>query len=193
MVPLRLAFIGCGGHASNLIRQTPLIPEIDLVAVCDLDAERARLAARRFGALASYDDYQKMLDAERPDAVAVVGPPPMEVEIGADVLGQGYHVYVEKPIGRNSHEARPLVEAAWLRGSYVRSASRRRRGSPARARPPRSPPPSEAGPPPPPRRAARRRASSGSRRTTPAPRTAAPPGGRARHPDHRPRPDRSRG
>ncbi|MBI2942122.1 MAG: Gfo/Idh/MocA family oxidoreductase [Chloroflexi bacterium] len=110
---LRIAFIGCGGHSSaNLIAETPRIPEIDLVAVCDLDEARARSAARRFGALAWYTDFPKMLAAERPDAVAVIGPPTMEIEIGAAVLEQGCHLFVEKPIGRNSREARPLVEAA---------------------------------------------------------------------------------
>lgn len=66
MTQVRLAFIGCGGHATNLLREMPFIPEIDLVAVCDMQAERATSAARRFGALAAYTDFQKMLDVERP-------------------------------------------------------------------------------------------------------------------------------
>lgn len=112
MERIRLAFIGCGGHATGLMWDTSGLPEIDLIAVCDLDGERARTTARRFGALAWYTDFQKMLDAEQPDAVAVVGPPMMEIEIGSAVLDQGFHLYAEKPIGRNSREAQPLVEAA---------------------------------------------------------------------------------
>ncbi len=109
---LRLAFIGCGHHATNLLREMPFIPEIDLVAVCDLDPTRAVDAARRFGALAWYDDFERMLAAERPAAVAVIGPPQMGIEIGCRVLDAGLHLYLEKPIGRNSREARPLLDAA---------------------------------------------------------------------------------
>ena len=109
---LRLAFVGCGGHSLNLMETTPRIPEIDLVAVCDVQAGLAESVARRAGALAWYADFQKMLDAEKPDAVAVVGPPMMGIEIGSAVLDAGFHLYVEKPIGRNSREALPLLEAA---------------------------------------------------------------------------------
>src|SRR3954454_4768932 len=105
MTQLRLAFIGCGRHATNLLREMPFIPEIDLVAVCDVQPELARTTARRFGALTSYTDFQKMLDVEHPDAVAVIGPPTMGVHIGAAVLDAGFHLYVEKPVGRNSREA----------------------------------------------------------------------------------------
>jgi predicted dehydrogenase len=116
---LRLAFIGCGHHATNLLREMPFIPQIDLVAVCDTQAELARSAARRFGALSWYADFQKMLDAERPDAVAVIGPPPMGIEIGSTVLDAGFHLYIEKPVGRNSREAGPLVEAARRSAKYT--------------------------------------------------------------------------
>jgi myo-inositol 2-dehydrogenase/D-chiro-inositol 1-dehydrogenase len=107
-----LAFIGCGPHSRTLIETTPRISEIDLVAVCDVDAELARSTARHFGALAWYTDFQKLLEVERPDAVAVIGPPTMGVEIGTAVLLADCHLFVEKPVGRNSREARPLVEAA---------------------------------------------------------------------------------
>jgi myo-inositol 2-dehydrogenase/D-chiro-inositol 1-dehydrogenase len=109
---LRLAFVGCGAHARTLMETTPNIPEIDLVAVCDVQAELARSAARRFGALTSYTDFEEMLAVERPDAVAVVGPPTMGIQIGSAVLDAGCHLYVEKPLARNSREAAPLVEAA---------------------------------------------------------------------------------
>jgi predicted dehydrogenase len=116
---LRLAFIGCGHHATTLLREMPFIAEIDLVAVCDMQPDLARSAARRFGALAWYTDFQKMLDAERPDAIAVIGPPTMGVEIGSAVLNAGCHLYVEKPVGRNSREAAPLVEAARRSGKHT--------------------------------------------------------------------------
>jgi predicted dehydrogenase len=112
MEQLRLAFIGCGGHSSNLLHHVQRVQEVDLVAVCDLVEERARMAARRGGALAWYTDFQKMLDAEKPDAVAVVGPPSMEIEVGKIVLDRGCHLFIEKPVGQNTREAKPLLDAA---------------------------------------------------------------------------------
>jgi myo-inositol 2-dehydrogenase/D-chiro-inositol 1-dehydrogenase len=119
MKRLRLAFVGCGSHALNLMETTPRTPEIDLVAVCDVQSELARSAARRFGALAWYADFQIMLSIEQPDAVAVIGPPTMGIEVGSAVLDAGFHLYIEKPVGRNSREALPLVEAARRSGKQT--------------------------------------------------------------------------
>jgi predicted dehydrogenase len=57
-----IGFIGCGGQAmANLYPHAASIPEMELVACCDLKPELAQRNAERFGAKAWYTDYEEML------------------------------------------------------------------------------------------------------------------------------------
>ncbi|NSW78645.1 MAG: Gfo/Idh/MocA family oxidoreductase [Chthonomonadetes bacterium] len=66
----RIAFVGCGGHATHsLFPAVHQIPEMELVAVCDLREELAQRNARWFGALRWYTDVATMLNQEDLDGV----------------------------------------------------------------------------------------------------------------------------
>jgi predicted dehydrogenase len=85
---------------------------IDLVAVCDVDRERAERVARAYGASAYYSRHQDLLAGEDVDVVAVVGPPALHHSVGLDVLAAGRHLFVEKPPAPTYREACELAEAA---------------------------------------------------------------------------------
>lgn len=115
----RLAFIGAGGFAtSSIYPNIHKVPQIDLVAVCDLDRARAERAARNFGARSVYTDAEKMLDEQEPDGVFVIGPAPMQYEVAPIVLRRGIPVYVEKPSANTSEQARELAELAVTNGTW---------------------------------------------------------------------------
>ncbi len=109
---VRVCFIGCGHHSMESLQPAvSLIPRFDYVAACDLDVEKAREAARRFGARKTYTDYVEMVDEESPDAVVIVGPPQLHEEAGVSCLKKGLHVFVEKPPSLTLDGARRLMEA----------------------------------------------------------------------------------
>ena len=115
----RLGFIGCGGHAtSKLYPCIHVIPEIDLVAVCDLREDLAQRNARNFGARRWYTDMHKMLDSEELDGVFVVGPPAMHYEIGLECLRAGLPIFVEKPSAMDVQHARELAQEADKHGLF---------------------------------------------------------------------------
>ncbi|MCC7491181.1 MAG: Gfo/Idh/MocA family oxidoreductase [Fimbriimonadaceae bacterium] len=115
----RLAFIGCGGFATaSIFPNVPFIPEIDLVAVCDLDAAKAERNARNFGARRWYTDLDKMLDTEELDGVFAIGPAPQQYQLAPRILQRGLPVYVEKPSANTSAEARELAELAERHGTW---------------------------------------------------------------------------
>jgi len=115
----RIAFVGAGGHATqSLYPNIAHIPEFDLVAVCDLDEERAKSAARRFGALEHYVDMEKMLDAVAPDGVCVCGPPSMHHALALRCLSRGFPVFVEKPPAPDLEGAQELADAARESGTF---------------------------------------------------------------------------
>lgn len=115
----RLAFIGCGSFATSMI--FPCIawtPQIDLVAVCDIDRSKAERNARNFGARRVYTDMNEMLDKEELDGVFVIGPAPQQYQLAPHVLRRGIPVYVEKPSANTSHEAIELAEIAREHGTW---------------------------------------------------------------------------
>ncbi|NUP98797.1 MAG: Gfo/Idh/MocA family oxidoreductase [Armatimonadetes bacterium] len=115
----RLAFIGCGGFATaSIFPNIPSVPEIDLIATCDVVAEKAERNARNFGARRWYSNAEEMLDKEELDGVFVIGPAPQQYELAPMVLKRGLPVYVEKPSANTSGEARELAELAERHGTW---------------------------------------------------------------------------
>ncbi len=108
----RIAFIGAGNHSTeSLYPNIPLIPEFELVAVCDVDASRAERTARRYGAR-PFADVEAMLDAVAVDGCCVCGPAEMHFQVGMQVLRRGVPLFTEKPPAPSLGEALQLAEAA---------------------------------------------------------------------------------
>lgn len=116
--PARIAFVGAGVHATeSLYPNFGLIPELQLVAVCDLDIGKAERAARKYGAR-WFKDLGQMLDTVRPDAVCACGPAEMHVQVGLEVLGRGIPVFLEKPPGLTAAAALSLLQQAHATGAW---------------------------------------------------------------------------
>ena len=110
---VRLAFVGAGSHSTeSLMPNIAHIPEFDFVAVCDLNADRAAWAARRFGALRHFTDMETMLDDVELDAVCVVGPPSLHHDAALQCLSRRIPVFIEKPPAPDLAQSRALVDAA---------------------------------------------------------------------------------
>jgi len=109
----RIVFVGAGGHATeSLYPNIGLIPEFDLVGVCDLVADKARYAARKFGAPEWFTDVETMLERIRPQGVCVCGPPEMHHQVGLQVLDRGIPIFIEKPPAPTLKQARALADLA---------------------------------------------------------------------------------
>lgn len=108
----RIAFIGAGNHATeSLYPNIPMIPEFELVAVCDIDSPKAERTARRYGAQA-FTDVETMLDAMPIDGCCVCGPAEMHHAVSLQVLRRGIRLFVEKPPAPSLRQVEELVEEA---------------------------------------------------------------------------------
>lgn len=115
----RIGFVGCGGHATSALYPTlRTIPEVELVAVCDLKEELAKRNARFFGALRWYTDVREMLEKEELDGVIIVGSPQMHVEVGKICLDASKPIFVEKPSAISFNEALSLAQYAEEKGLW---------------------------------------------------------------------------
>jgi myo-inositol 2-dehydrogenase / D-chiro-inositol 1-dehydrogenase len=109
--------IGCGEHAVNFhgpaqAEAAHRDPAIQLAACCDIDPGRAKRYAGQFGFAGHYDDFRSMIDAERPDAVALVVPVELTCDMGSDILRRGIPALLEKPPGETVAEVDRLSTAA---------------------------------------------------------------------------------
>jgi predicted dehydrogenase len=80
------------------------------------DPAKAADYARRHGVAKWYDDAQKLIDDPQVDAVYIATPPGMHETYAMQVCAAGKPCYVEKPMTRNSSEARRMIEAFSQRG-----------------------------------------------------------------------------
>ncbi|MFQ5711104.1 MAG: Gfo/Idh/MocA family protein [Candidatus Geothermarchaeales archaeon] len=99
--------VGCGWFGGAHCR---IYDEIsNLVAVCDVDGERAKKQGERYG-VNWYVDHKKMLGSESLDAVSIVVPPSQIPIVGYDFARAGVGVLLEKPLGVRVEDLRRLSE-----------------------------------------------------------------------------------
>lgn len=107
----RLAVIGLGRMGQNHARVLSEMDGVELVAVCDMNAEAARAVSQKFD-VKGYASWREMLDTEELDAAIVAVPTRGHLEVAQGALAHGLHVLVEKPIASNLSEGRALIDSA---------------------------------------------------------------------------------
>jgi len=109
---LNVAAIGCGGRGGEILNQASQTENI--VALCDVDLERAAPGLKKFEKTPLYRDFRVMLDKEGKniDACTIAIPDFMHATVAMACMQRGIHVYLEKPLTRTVYEARLLTEAA---------------------------------------------------------------------------------
>jgi predicted dehydrogenase len=109
---LNVAAVGCGGQGGQILNQAAATENI--VALCDVDDNRAAANFQKFSSARKYKDFRVMLDKEGAniDALTVGIPDHMHATVALNAMQRGKHVYVEKPLTRTPWEARLLADAA---------------------------------------------------------------------------------
>jgi predicted dehydrogenase len=102
--------IGCGVIAPTHCKAIQALPNARLVAVCDIEAEKARALAGKFDAEAM-SDLHALLDRDDIDVVNVVTWSGTHAEIGVQAAKAGKHVIVTKPIDVRLSQIDRLIAA----------------------------------------------------------------------------------
>lgn len=108
----KFAIIGCGRIAERHALQISRVAK--LVAVCDIDIEKARLLANTYN-LAYFDNVETMLIAlPEIEIVSICTPNYLHAEHSILALNHGKHVLCEKPLAIHVADAQKIIEAADL-------------------------------------------------------------------------------
>ena len=96
----------------------PLAPR--LVAVADEVPGRAEEAAAQYGFADAVRDWRELAGNPAVDAVSITAPNFLHREIGVAMAQAGKHIWIEKPVGLTSQDARAVADA--VRAAGVRGA-----------------------------------------------------------------------
>ncbi len=117
---VRIGVVGAGNVADLNVAGYLDHPRCDVVAVCDVDAELAGAAARRWDVAKVYADFDDLLDDDDVDAVEVLTPTHLHHAHVLAALRAGKHVSVQKPLANSVPEARELARVAAETGLVLR-------------------------------------------------------------------------
>lgn len=107
--PLRVGVIGAGMMGQNHLRIYSMLKEVDLVAVVDVDEERARNSAIKYGCI-PYTNIEDIID--QVDAVTIAVPSGLHAAMGVFFLRHGIHCLIEKPLALTEKECQLLIKTA---------------------------------------------------------------------------------
>jgi UDP-N-acetyl-2-amino-2-deoxyglucuronate dehydrogenase len=115
---VRVVLVGCGRISRNHFDAIAKVPELDLVAVADMDLSRAQREGEAYG-VPAFGSLEAMLDAVPSDLVAICTPSGLHPQHGVLAAERGRHVLTEKPMAISLAGADELVKACDVAGVHL--------------------------------------------------------------------------
>ena len=130
---LRMAVVGVGGRGKNHITSFSALPNVEIVAICDIDDSHIANGVKQLTGLGkkepeTYKDVRKLLENKDIDFISIASPNHWHTLMTIWAVQHGKDVYVEKPCSHNIFEAKQIVAAARKydrivqQGSQIRSS-----------------------------------------------------------------------
>ena len=116
--PVRTAIAGCGGVTLDVLDVAENHPELEFVAVQDIDPDAAARIAKRLGITRRHADFGDLLTPDV-EFVIINTPNHLHHPYAIQALNAGKHCIVQKPIARNSTEAQEMIDVAEKTGMLL--------------------------------------------------------------------------
>lgn len=116
--PVGVGFIGVGVISDTYLENLASFPDVEVLALGDLDTDRARSQAEKHG-IGAWGTAEDVL--ANPDVQVVVNLtiPAVHAEVSAAAVAAGKHVWTEKPLGLDRESTSALLAAAEQAGVRV--------------------------------------------------------------------------
>lgn len=129
MSKVRIAVIGAGSISEMHLKSYQNNPDAELYAICDLNEERAKAKAEKYGITRIYTDYKELLADPGIDAVSICTWNNSHAPISIAALDAGKNVLTEKPLCMTVNEALAVEEAVHRSGKTLQVGFVRRYAS----------------------------------------------------------------
>jgi len=113
---LRIAHIGLGGMGNNHMNWFAALPDVDIVALCDVDQDHLNSTLKTLKDLKpesqakGYEDFRHILDRKDIDAITVATPDHWHAQIATMAFQAGKDVYGEKPLSYCVKEGQMMLK-----------------------------------------------------------------------------------
>ncbi|MEM7659946.1 MAG: Gfo/Idh/MocA family oxidoreductase [Bacteroidota bacterium] len=120
---LRVAHIGVGGMGNSHMKWFANLPEVKIVALCDVDQTHLASSVKNLVEMQSdlkvdiYEDFRHILDRQDIDAITCATPDHWHATIGTLAFQAGKDVYGEKPLAYDVREGQKMLAAQQEYGS----------------------------------------------------------------------------
>jgi predicted dehydrogenase len=109
MSKVRIGVVGIGHLGEHHTRILSQMPEAELVGINDIDAEKGKAKAEKYGTR-HYHDLSELL--KETDAMSLVVPTTAHYELASRILATGKDLLIEKPITETVEQAENLIDLA---------------------------------------------------------------------------------
>jgi predicted dehydrogenase len=116
-----VGLVGAGNISDEYLRSLTSYPDLTVVGIADLDLDRARAQAAKYG-VGFASTTEALLDREDVDLIVNITTPAVHVEVALAAIAAGKHVWGEKPLALDRKSARVVLDAADVAGVVVGSA-----------------------------------------------------------------------
>jgi predicted dehydrogenase len=128
---VRMAVVGCGGRGMSHVNAWTSLPDVELVALCDVDQSHLDKYVKAVTDKGkkkpdTYIDLRKLLEDKNIDAISIASPNHWHALQTIWGCQAGKDVYVEKPCSHNIFEAEQMVHAARKYDRIVQMGSQSR-------------------------------------------------------------------
>ena len=113
---LRIAHIGLGGMGNQHMEWFAALPDVEIVALCDVDQDHLSSTLAKLKALqpdskaTGVEDFRRLLDRKDIDAVTIATPDHWHAQIATLAFQAGKDVYGEKPLSYDIREGQVLLK-----------------------------------------------------------------------------------
>lgn len=116
---IKVAVIGCGSVSNMYLPHLSKVPQVELVATCDIIPERARAAAEKYQIAGHYDHIDKLLQGVSFDLLVNLTDMQVHGDLNKKALLGGRNVWSEKPMANTYAEGRALLDLARQQGVRI--------------------------------------------------------------------------
>lgn len=115
---INLACVGAGYFAQFHLEAWQRLPEVNLVAICDQNLEKAASFAKKYSIPNVFTSIDELLQNESLDVLDIITPPETHFSISQKAAEKGIHIICQKPLAPSVQEASKLVQLAQKEGVH---------------------------------------------------------------------------